>query len=83
MIDQEPNIHHNVTVFEGTRVPIHTLIHHLKAGASLDADFQVSTVSLQGWKGNQNSELLEQATVMFDVLVKMDKGFEYQQNIYS
>lgn len=36
MIDQKPNIHHNATVFEGTRVPIHTLIHHLKSGASLD-----------------------------------------------
>lgn len=46
-----------------------------------DADFQVSTVSRQGWKGKQNSELLEQASSTFDVLVTMDKGFEYQQNI--
>lgn len=36
MIYQDPNIHHGATVFDGTRVPIHTLIHHLKSGASLD-----------------------------------------------
>lgn len=46
-----------------------------------DDDFQVSTVSRQGWKGKQNSELLKQAATAFDVLVTMDKGFEYQQNI--
>ncbi len=36
MIDQNPNIHHGATVFDGTRVPIHTLIHYIKSGASLD-----------------------------------------------
>ena len=36
MINQDPNIHHGATVFDGTRVPVHTLIHHLKAGESLD-----------------------------------------------
>ncbi len=36
MIDQDPNIHHGATVFMGTRVPIQSLIHHLKAGESLD-----------------------------------------------
>ncbi len=36
MIDQNPDIHHGATVFAGTRVPIHSLIHHLKAGESLD-----------------------------------------------
>lgn len=36
MIDQNPNIHHGATVFDGTRVPIHSLIHHLKAGGGLD-----------------------------------------------
>ena len=35
----------------------------------------------QRWKGKQNGELLEQAAETFDVLVTMDKGFEYQQNI--
>ncbi len=46
-----------------------------------DADFQVPTVSRQGWKGTRNSELLRQAAAMFDVLVTMDRGIEYQQNI--
>ncbi len=36
MINQDPNIHHGATVFIGTRVPIQSLIHHLKAGESLD-----------------------------------------------
>ena len=34
-----------------------------------DADFQVTTVSRQGWKGTRNSELLQQAEAAFDVLV--------------
>ena len=38
-----------------------------------DADFQVTTVSRQGWKGTRNSELLGQAAAMFDVLVTNDK----------
>ena len=46
-----------------------------------DDDFQVTTVSRQGWAGKQNSELLEQAAATFDVLVTMDKGFKHQQNI--
>ena len=46
-----------------------------------DADFQVTTVSRQGWKGMRNGELLEQAAAMFDVLVTMDKGIEHQQNL--
>jgi predicted nuclease of predicted toxin-antitoxin system len=37
-----------------------------------DADFQVTTVSRQGWKGKRNSELLKQAAATFDVLVTMD-----------
>ena len=36
MINQDPNIHHGATVFIGNRVPIQSLIHHLKAGESLD-----------------------------------------------
>ncbi len=46
-----------------------------------DPDFQVTTMDRQGWKGKRNGELLEQAAETFDVLVTMDKGFEYQQNI--
>ena len=46
-----------------------------------DPDCQVTTVDRQGWKGKRNGELLEQAAETFDVLVTMDKGIEYQQNI--
>lgn len=46
-----------------------------------DADCQVETVNRQRWKGKRNGELLEQAAETFDVLVTMDKGFKYQQNI--
>ena len=46
-----------------------------------DLDFQVTTVSRQGWKGMRNGELLEQAAAMFDALVTMDKGIEHQQNL--
>ena len=46
-----------------------------------DADFQVTTVSRQGWKGMRNGELLEQAAATFGALVTMDKGIEHQQNL--
>ena len=46
-----------------------------------DADFQVTTVSRQGWKGTRNSELLQQAQAAFDVLVTMDRSIEHQQNL--
>ena len=46
-----------------------------------DADFQVTTVSRQGWKGMRNGELLERATAVFDALVTMDRGIEHQQNL--
>ncbi len=36
VINQDPEIHSGVPVFTGTRVPIQSLIDHLKAGESLD-----------------------------------------------
>jgi uncharacterized protein (DUF433 family) len=36
VINQDPDIHGGVLVFTGTRVPIQSLIDHLKAGESLD-----------------------------------------------
>lgn len=36
VINQDPEIHSGVPVFTGTRVPIQSLIDHLKAGDSLD-----------------------------------------------
>ena len=46
-----------------------------------DTDFQVTTVSRQGWKGKRNGELLAQAAKAFDTLVTMDKGIEHEQNL--
>ena len=46
-----------------------------------DADFQVTTVSQQGWKGMRNGELLRRAASAFDALITMDKGIEHQQNL--
>ena len=46
-----------------------------------DADFQVTTVSRQGWNGMRNGELLERASAAFDALVTMDRGIEHQQNL--
>ena len=46
-----------------------------------DADFQVTTVSRQGWNGMRNGELLERAFATFDALVTMDRGIEHQQNL--
>ena len=36
VITQDPDIHGGLPVFTGTRVPIKSLIDHLKAGDSLD-----------------------------------------------
>ena len=36
VITQDPDIHSGVPVFTGTRVPIKSLIDHLKAGDNLD-----------------------------------------------
>lgn len=36
VINQDPDIYGGVPVFTGTRVPIQSLIDHLKAGDSLD-----------------------------------------------
>ena len=46
-----------------------------------DTDFQVTTVSRQGWKGMRNGELLRRAAKTFDALITMDKGIEHQQNL--
>lgn len=36
VINQDPEIHGGAPVFTGTRVPVKSLIDHLKAGESLD-----------------------------------------------
>lgn len=46
---------------------------------SIEAD--VSTVPERGWSGVKNGELLRLAAAEFDVLLTMDRGIEYQQNL--
>jgi predicted nuclease of predicted toxin-antitoxin system len=47
---------------------------------AFDSDFEIITVTEQGWSGMKNSELLRPAQTEFDALVTMDKGIEHQQN---
>ncbi|MEL6617076.1 MAG: DUF5615 family PIN-like protein [Bacteroidota bacterium] len=46
---------------------------------SLDAEAQ--TVPERGWGGIKNGQLLRLAAAEFDVLLTMDRGLEYQQNL--
>ena len=50
VINQDPDIHGGTPVFTGTRVPIQSLIDHLKAGDSLDYFLEgFPSVSRLGW----------------------------------
>ena len=40
----------------------------------------VTTVGEMGWSGRQNGDLLKLAEEVFEVLVTVDKGIQYQQN---
>ena len=44
---------------------------------------QVTTVQAVGWSGTKNGELLRRAHGRFDVLVTMDRGLQYQQNLQN
>ena len=46
---------------------------------SLEAE--AVTVPERGWGGVKNGRLLRQAAAEFDVLLTMDRGIEYQQNL--
>ena len=48
---------------------------------SFDPEHEVETVRERGWTGKRNGELLRAASPTFDVLVTMDRGIEYQQNL--
>ena len=39
------------------------------------------TVPERGWGGVKNGQLLRQAAAEFDVMLTMDRGIEYQQNL--
>ena len=42
---------------------------------------QVSTVKAEDWSGTKNGELLWRADQRFDVLLTMDRGLQFQQNL--
>ena len=42
---------------------------------------QCRTAQDEGWSGIENGELLVRAESNFDVLVAIDKGFQYQQSV--
>ena len=44
-------------------------------------DHQVATVVEMGWSGMKNGTLLSIAERHFDVLLTVDRGIEYQQNL--
>ena len=45
------------------------------------AEHECRTVQEMGWSGKKNGLLLSLAEAQFDVLVTMDQGMEYQQNL--
>lgn len=47
----------------------------------IDSAHGVETVRERGWAGKRNGELLRLAGSVFDVLLTMDRGIEYQQNL--
>ena len=44
-------------------------------------DFEVQTVAHAGWGGLLDGPLVAKARLVIDVLVTIDKGFEFQQNL--
>lgn len=47
----------------------------------MERGVDVVTVPERGWAGVKNGELLNRAEEEFDVLLTMDQGIEYQQNL--
>lgn len=45
------------------------------------AGYEVSTIENAGFKGLENGELLADAGESYDVLITVDRGIEYQQNL--
>lgn len=44
-------------------------------------DYEVRTVTEQGWRGTKNGALLRRASDEFDVFLTVDSNLEYQQNL--
>jgi predicted nuclease of predicted toxin-antitoxin system len=47
----------------------------------MERGIDVVTLPERGWAGIKNGELLDRAEEEFDVLLTMDQGIEYQQNL--
>jgi predicted nuclease of predicted toxin-antitoxin system len=47
----------------------------------IEHGYECRTVQESGWTGKENGELLALADSKFDVLVTIDKGIQYQQNM--
>lgn len=56
---------------QGTPVPLRDHLH----------PHQVMTVFELGWSTLANGELLDQAELLFDVLITTDQNLKYQQNL--
>ena len=48
---------------------------------ALLTEFSVVTVGQAGWSGKKNGELLKLANGQFDVLLTVDRGIQYQNNL--
>lgn len=53
-----------------------------RLGALFPGEFEVRTVQQMGWTGSSNGDLLRLAYEHgFDVLITVDQGIEYEQNL--
>ena len=48
---------------------------------TLLGEFSVVTVAQAGWSGKRNGDLLKLANGQFDILLTVDKGIKYQNNL--
>lgn len=46
-----------------------------------DDEFEVVTITEQGWQGKKNGKLLRLTAKEFDVFVTLDRNLEHQQNL--
>jgi predicted nuclease of predicted toxin-antitoxin system len=103
LITRDSDVLGGTPVFAGTRVPVDSLLAHLKAGDTLDtlmrvlldenlprrlkrhlpSEWEVATVPECGWSGKKNGALMQLATDRFDRFITMDRGIEFQQNLFQ
>lgn len=64
------------------RVLLDEQLHH-RHRFDFSSWIEVTTVEFHGWKGTKNGALLRLAEQQFDAFVTMDRGIEFQQNLYA